>query len=259
MPLTRIAKLASKFATDNSPTILTAMGVTGSLTSIFLASKASFKAAEVLAEEQKWIDTLDQGEQYILDAKGKTLLVWKLYIPAATTTAVTVICIIGANQIGTRRTAALAAAYSLSEKSFHEYKDKVSERLGGAKEQKIKDEVAQDRVAANPVGTREVIITGTGDVLCYDTYSSRYFKSSMEALKKAQNDLNYQILGHDYASLSDFYNLIGLSPTGFSDEVGWTTSRRMELAISTVLSDDQIPCIAISFEVEPVRDYYKFG
>lgn len=247
-----LVQRAGKFAADNSPAILTAIGVTGALTTAYLTGKASFKAAELIADEEARLDT---G----LKPKEKVELVWRLYIPAAATGLLTVTCIIGANRIGTRRAAALATAMTISEKAFTEYKDKVVERLGKNKEQAVRDEIAQERVDRTPVSqTREVIIAGGGDVLCFDVFTGRYFKSDMETIKKAQNDVNYQIINNMYASVSDFYNRIGLPPTGYSDEVGWNSDKLMELDISTTMSDDGRPCISINFAAVPVRDYDRF-
>lgn len=256
MAFDNLAQRASKFAADNSPAILTAIGVTGVLTTAYLTGKASFKAAEIIRKET---DRNDKFTGYEGTLKQNLELTWKLYIPAATTGLVTVACIIGSNRIGTRRAAALATAYTISEKMFTEYKDKVVEKLGEKKEQAVRDELAQERVDKAPVSSsKEIIIAGGGDVLCFDVFTGRYFKSDMETLKKAQNDLNYQIINNMYASLSDFYNLIGLAPTGFSEEVGWNSDKLMELDISTVLSDDGRPCISVNFNVHPIRDYHRF-
>ena len=253
MTLTSVLKHLQKFTIDNSPAILTAIGVTGTLTTSYLTGKASFKAAEVirLAEEQG--GTAEPGLPLL---KEHVRLVWKLYLPAAGMGFLTVGSIILANRIGTRRAAALAAAYSISEKAFAEYKEKVVEKFGEKKEQAVRDAVAQDRVTNNPPG-REVIIAGSGDVLCYDTFTGRYFNSDMETLKSAQNKVNYRVLNDMYASLTDFYNEVGLPPTAYSEEVGWNSDKLMELEFSATISDDGRPCIAVGFAVAPVRDYYR--
>lgn len=250
-----IAKAAEKLAIDNSPAILTALGVTGVLTTAYLTGKASFKAAYRIEDEQSQMNA--HPSHYQLENKEKFLLIWKLYIPAIGTGVVTVVCIIGANRIGSRRAAALAAAFSISEKAFTEYEEKVIEKMGALKERGIHDEIAQDRVSRNPVGEREIIITGNGEVLCYDSFSGRYFESSMEELKKAQNDINYTILSDGYASVGDFYGKIGLSATAYSEEVGWKSDTKLELSFAGTLSEDQRPCIAIEFRAAPVRDYYR--
>ena len=151
----------------------------------------------------------------------------------------------------------MAAAYTVSEKAFEEYREKIVEKLGANKERQARDEVAQDRVNANPVGRTEVIVTGGGNVLCYDMYTGRYFQSDMETIKQAQNNLNHHILNNVYASLNDFYDMIGLSRIKTGDEIGWNSDKLMEIYFSTTMSDDQKPCIAIDFSVEPVRNYFR--
>jgi hypothetical protein len=242
--------------TDNSPAILTAIGVTGTLSTAYLTGKASFKAGDILAREQRLrSQTIDIAP--ILETKEKVQLVWKLYIPAAGSAVMTTAAIVCANRISTRRAAAMAAAYSISEKAWNEYKDKVVEKLGANKERAVRDEIAQDRVNSNPVGVNQVIITGGGDVLCYDMYTGRYFTSDMETLKKAQNDTNYEVLNNFYCSLTEFYNRIGLSSTTTSDDVGWNSDEMLELTFSTTMSDDQRPCLAMSFAVEPIRNFHR--
>ena len=60
-----------------------------------------------------------------------------------------------------------------------EYQAKVVETLGEAKARKIKDEIAKDKVKNDPISNKEVIITGKGDMLCYDVLSGRYFKNNI--------------------------------------------------------------------------------
>lgn len=250
MTISSIARQAERLITNNSPAILTAIGVTGTLTTAFLTGKASFKASEVIRDWEYSPSSIIEVE-----TKEKVRLVWKLYIPAAGTGALTIAAIVFANRIGTRRAAAMAAAYSISDRAFTEYKDKILEQLGHNKEQAVRDEIAQDRINNNPPAAS--IIIGNGEVLCYDAFTDRYFMSSVEALKKAQNDTNYQVNNDWYASLSDFYNRAGLPTTSYSDDVGWNSNQLLELAFSTAMSPDGRPCVSITFQVDPVRDYYK--
>lgn len=236
---------AGKIVADNSPNILTAVGVVGTVTTAVLTGKAAYSSANVLSEESPH-----------LDARERVALCWRLYIPAVGTGALTVTAILAANHVGTRRAAGLAAAYSLSDRAFAEYREKVVEQIGSKKEQVVRDQVAQDRVTASS-GSREIVVVGT-DVPCYDSYTGRYFSSSMETLKAAQNKINYRLNNDGYASLTDFYNEVGLGRTKFSDEIGWSSISQLELTFSTVLSEDQRPCLSISFRTEPIRDYYQF-
>jgi hypothetical protein len=247
MELADVAKRLERFVSNNSPSILSAVSVVGTVTTAILTGRATFKAAGVIREHT------DQQTP----PREKLELIWKLYIPPVASGIGTVACIIFANRIGTRRAAAMAAAYSLSERAFEEYRHKVVERLGEKKERGIQDEIAQDRVLNNPPGKTEVIVTGRGLVLCYDMYTGRYFESDIEAIRKAQNDLNQKILNDYYASLSDLYDLLGLARTTTSDEVGWNCDKLLEITFSTTMSDDGRPCIAISFRVDPIRNYYR--
>lgn len=246
--ISNLLKKASKFTVDNSPAILTAVGVVGAVTTAYLSGRAAFEAANLIA--------LREGsEEIVLEPKEKVEMVWQLFIPAAGSGVMTVVAIIAANRIGTRRAAAMASAYMISEKAFETYRDKVVEKIGKNKEREIRDGVAQDLVCDHPVSTNEVVIID-GDVLFMDAYSGRYFRSDMEKVKSAQNAINYMINHDFYASLQDFYNYIGLPSTTESNEVGWNSDRLMEIEFSTALANSQ-PCIVITFSVIPTRGYYR--
>lgn len=242
------AKKASKFTIDNSPSILTAVGVVGAISTAYLTGRAAFEASNLIA--------LKEGsEQVVLDTREKTELTWKLYIPAVSSGVMTVTCIIAANRIGSKRAAAMAAAYTITEKAFTEYREKVVEKIGANKEQAIRDEVAQDLVCDHPVANNEVIVL-QGDVLFMDSFSKRYFRSDVEAVKHAQNAVNHMIIHDGYASLTDLYNQLGIPSLPTSNEVGWNADRLLEIEFSTTLESNQ-PCIVMGFVVEPIRSYYR--
>lgn len=253
MTLMSLAKTAEKFTVVHSPVILTAIGVTGVLTTAVLTGKASIKAARLIdiehSKERKDI-------RFHMSRKDEVKLVWKQFVPPFTAGALTVAAIIAANQIGTRRAAAMAAAFGLSEKALKEYREQVLEHLGESKEQKVRDDLAQKQVNRNPPKDETVIITNDGDVLCFEPYTGRYFKSQMEKLRKAENDLNYQVLNNFYASLSDFYDLIGLDHTLMSDDFGWNSDKMLELDFSAVLINDR-PCMVMNYQVVPIKDYSR--
>jgi hypothetical protein len=258
--LTDVIQKSSKLVGDNSTTILTVIGVSGTITTAYLTGKASVKAAEMLKEEQEKVS--DQ-EPHRLNDKGqmkfqdKVKKVWPVYIPPVAVGTLTIASIITANQIASKKMAALAVASTVSERAFQEYRDKVVEKLGEKKEVAIRDEVAQDRVSNTPL-TKEVLVVGAGEVLCFDLYTGRYFQSTVEKIRQAENKINYEILNHMYASLSRFYDLVGIPPTQYSDDVGWNgLTERFEIRFSTVLSPDQRPCIAVEFAHPPMPEYTK--
>lgn len=248
LPVSEVLKRTQTLAINNSPTILTGLGVAGAVTTAFLTGKATVKAVRILDEV-----TYDPEPEPTKAEQFK--LVYKEYIPAIGTLALTVTCIIGANRIGNRRAAAVAAAYTLSERAFVEYKEKVLEKLGTKDEQKIRDEIAQDRIDQKPAST--VVVVGSGEVLCFEAYTGRYFMSNMETLKKAQNDVNYIVMNDMYASLSEFYQRVGLPTNDLSDNVGWNCDQMMELEFSACVADDGRPAIVVTFHVAPVAGYAR--
>ena len=248
MDLVALGKLAQRFAIDNSPQILTVVGVAGTVSTAVLTGRAAYKAAEIIQMNEVVRDPLSP--------KDKVNLTWRLFVPPVGTGLLTVTAIVAGSHISASRAAGLAAAYTISEQAFGEYRDKVVERMGVKKEQEVRDEIAQDRVLRDD-RYQTVLISGT-DVMCYDLFSGRYFANSMEGMKQAQNNLNHRMLSDGYASLSDFYELIGLAPTEFSDQIGWVSDELLELSFSTVLSEDQRPCLAVSFRVKPNRRFDRF-
>jgi hypothetical protein len=256
MNLGTIAKLAEKYVTDNSPHILTGIGVAGTLTTAVLTGKASMKAARMIDQEQYKIN-IHEPKGHTLEWREKVFIVWKLYIPPATLAAVTVASIIMANQIGTRRTAAMASAFVTANKMAEDYQKKVVEKLGETKSEQIRNEAGQERLNNDPVENKQIIITGGGNVLCYEPFTGRYFDSTMEELKKAMNDTNFMVINHGYASLSDFYDNVGLPHTEQSDELGWRSDKILDMKFDTYLSTDGRPALTIEYVVEPIRNYYK--
>lgn len=255
MNIAGMAGRAAKFASDHSPAILTAVGVVGTITTAVLTGKAAFRAAQILDDEETRI-IRDSDEP--LNSREKVYLTWKLFVPPVIAGASTIACIIASNRIEARRVSALVAAYALSERAYDEYKTKVIERLGVKKEISVRDELAQDYVTKNPPSA-EMMAWEESDTsqLCCDLFSGRYFLGSVEKIRRAENDINYEILGSDYASLTDFYERVGLPRTTMSDDFGWNTDKRLEVHIGSALTPLGRPCITFDFTVVPIRGYTR--
>ena len=158
-----------------------------------------------------------------------------------------------------KRNAALATAYKLSETALTEYKDKVVEVIGENKEKGIRDKIAEDKVHNNPVSQNQVIITGGGDTLCYDALGGRYFKSSMDKIRKAENELNRLMLRDMYVSLNEFYDELGLDHTKLGDDLGWNLDDGLiELNFSSQLAENETPCLVVDYNVAPNYNFSSF-
>lgn len=244
MNLSHILNNSLKQVKNHSPEILTGLGVSGVITTSYLVAKASFKAKTMIDERDKEVHGVPRNGYP--STKEQAKLVWKLYIPPVIAGTATIACIIGSQKANSRRTAAAFTAYSLTEKAFTEYKEKVVEQIGKGKEKKIRDEVAKDRIEKNPPNAN-VMIFGKGEVLCCELWTGRYFKCDMETLRRAENDLNAMIVNTYYVTLDEFYDLIDLPHTSTSDKLGWDSDKLLELQFSPVLSPDGEPCLAFDY------------
>jgi len=224
---------------ENTPEILTAIGVSGVVTTGYLAVLAGQSAQGEIAAEQI-------AQDRILSRKEKLKLTWKCYIPAVASGIATIACVVGSHRVSTRRTAAAYSLMTFTDAAFKEYREKVAETIGEKKEEAIRDEVVKDRIARNPP-SNEVVLVGPGNVLCCELYTGRYFNSDMHTLLSAENELNARLLREMYATLSDFYCLVGLPYTDMSDDFGWTSDKLVKLKVTTVLADDGRPCLAFNY------------
>lgn len=252
--LTNIAYSARRTIKKYGPQILTGVGIGGFVTTVVLSVRATPKALKCIEEEKEL-----KGEEELKPLEI-VKVAWKPYVPAIGLGIASTVCLIGANSVSTRRTAALATAYKISETALAEYKEKVIETIGEKKEKEVRDKIAEKKIKDNPVSQNTVIITGRGHTLCYDAHSGRYFESDIEKIRKAENIINNKIRNDMYASLNELYDLLGLSHTEMGSKLGWNIDRLptnygLEFYFSSQLSENDEPCLIISYSEPPVYDY----
>ena len=252
--LKRTIKSAERVLTKYSPGILTGIGIAGMIGATFMAVKATPKALYLIETKKK------EAEVEELTPVETMKTCWKCYIPATLTTVLSAVCLIGASAVSAKRNAALATAYSISEAALREYQEKVVEVIGEKKEKAVRDAVAKDQIDRDPVTKSEVvIIDSNSNTLCYEPLSGRYFKSTIDKIKKAEIKLDRQMIQEMYVSLNDFYWEIGLDETDLGDKMGWNLSKGyMDLSFSSQLADDGTPCAVIVYGIPPVYDYQNY-
>ena len=263
MQLKAIFTDLGKAARKHSPEILTGIGIAGMLSTTVLAVRATPKALMLIEEKkrEKKFAVIKDGGDPDLTRLEVIKVAWKPYIPAAVTGVASIACLVGASSVNARRNAALAAAYALSESTLADYKEKVVETIGEKKAQEVKDAIAKDKVENDPVSRKEVAITDKGETLCYDALSGRYFKSDIEYIRRAVNNLNERLLFDTHISLNEYYDEIGLEeifPMG--ENLGWTVDPDsankglIELEFSSQLAEGT-PCLVVGFSNAPRYDY----
>lgn len=254
-----IVKLTERAIIDNAPTLLTAIAVTGTLTTAYLTGKATFKAAAIINEEEIRLSMMETEQDTELTTKDKAKLVWKCYGPPALSVITTIGCMVAANSISSNRIAAIAAAYAVSDRNFGEYKEKVKEMFGEKKEGQVRTAVAQDFVNSNPPAGYIINAAG-GQTLCLDRWTGRYFFSDMQTIRAAENDLaKGMYIGQEVGTLADFYDALRIPVPKCAEPLGWNNDAPIKLAFDTVMAPGDVPCLVMDFANAPFLVDGYFG
>lgn len=247
--LVRIVKDIQSAMKKHSPEILMGVGIAGMVTTTVMAVRATPKALRMIEE---------QTEDAPLTPIEKVKVAWPCYIPAAIVGMASIGCLICSNSVNARRNAALATAYTLTESTLKEYQEKVIEEIGEKRESGIRDAIAKDRLDKNPVTNNTVVITDSGNTMCFDVLSGRYFRSDIDKIKKTVNELNRRMCSENYISLNEFYYELGLEGIKQGDEIGWCIDKGyIDLDFRSRLSDKGEPCLVIDYQIVPQYDYNR--
>lgn len=237
----------------HAPTILTVFSIIALVGTIREASKDGIKAHRAL----KHYATDIQSTVEELTIKEKFLVTWRCYIPTIIMGSITTGLIIGSNTINVKRQAALAAMYTLADNSLREYQGKAVEILGEKAHKKVKQGLKEEALAKSDK-TRETELPEAkrGTHLVYDMTSGRYFRSSVENIRRAENLTHKEINTDGYADLNQFYYHLGLPAIKIGDNLGWNFEKPIDLDLSTDLVKDE-PCIVIDFINSPTFSFLQ--
>lgn len=238
-----ILKTAQTFILRNSHHILTGLALLGVGASVAL----SVRSDRIMHE---W----DIDEFKRLTKEQRIMIYAKIYAPPAIAILATGACIVGAHSISVKRESSLLLAYEGTRQMYDRYRSTVQERLG-PEEKHIAEKAASK---AQPV-PRETIVYGEGDVLFYDAYSGRYFKSTVNKIDRVVNELNYTLLREMCVSLNEFYAGIGLDGISLGDQLGWNEQRQIEVHYGSRVTEEGRACIVLDFVIEPTERWYKLS
>lgn len=249
-------KMIRVFLSKHAPEILTGIGVVGMIATPIMAVKATPTALKAIEADSR---KNHNDDPHAATKAEMVKSAWRYYVPSVVTGGMSIACVVGASAVNLKRNAALATAYALSESALKEYKENVLGVVGEKKETEIRDRIAGKRVEANPVDEAMIIDTHEGNTLCLDSFTGRYFKSSIESLRKAANEVNRQMLYDDTASVNDFYDAIGLPTVDIGDELGWSVQKGyIDLEFSTQLTQRNEPCLVVSHGNRPFAGFRHY-
>ena len=240
----------------HSPEILMGVGVVGVVTSTVMACRATMKLNDILEESKETRDKIKEVEnnpkyedKYSPEDAKKDLTInyvqtgmkiAKLYAPAVVLGGASLGCLLASNDILRKRNAALSAAYMTVDKSFKEYRNRVTERFGEEVEKEIRYGIKAEQLETTVVDEdgNETTITDTVKTMDPTLYSdyARFFDAASPCW---QNDPEYNLMflkaQQQYANdllrakgrlfLNDVYDMLGIEKTKAGQVVGWVYDR----------------------------------
>lgn len=255
MNLKTFAKAARRNVSRNASKILGGLAITGGITAVYFAVTATPKAMILLEEKKK-----ELGVEK-LDAKTIIKTAGPVYIPTAVSMGLSAVCTIGAIHVDERRNAALAAACTLSESALKTYQDKVVETIGKEKEQEIREAVTLDKIAKCPEPKNIPVAKGVKSddisydqlVKCWESLSGNYIWTSKNALERALNGANKQLLSDFRVTENDLFDYLGMEHNRNGDLLGWDTENTLEIETfyASKLDEDGMPCLVLDYATPP--------
>lgn len=246
---------------QHAPEILTVVGVTGVVVATVMACKATLKAEQIINDHKELMNSIHEAEAlepesytsqdivqdkvlaYFMTAKSFV----RLYGPSVAIGTLSLACLVGSSLILKKRNLAIAAAYSLVEKAFNEYRGRVVEELGSEKDfhfrygteyETVVEEVTDDAGKTKKIKKQvQVLKPGTGPSMyarvfeeqVYDTNGnytgssqwspSAEYNASNLILKNAW--ANEHLRARGYLFLNDVYDELGFPRTKAGQMVGW--------------------------------------
>lgn len=258
--LVTAGRYVGALAIEHAPTVLTISAIGGVGATAVLSWRSAVRIKDIKIELDYTSEQKPTRKEYVKAS-------WKELVPPVLMGAATIACIIGAHRIHMQRQAAIAAAYSILNDKYAEYRSEVTKELGDKKERKIVDKLAQEKINKTyGAGPTNIYQTRFGDVLFMDDWTGRFFYSSYEAVEKAKLALTAKAQSQIFVSLNQFYELLEIPTTTCGRHVGWNVCDIQEeyneytIPIDTsstcqTPTEDRLPCTLITYEIEPVINY----
>lgn len=246
----------------HSPEIMIGVGIVGTVASAVMACKATTKVNFVLEEAKANIDVihtsaekgevkaqLDNGEIAMVpyseeDAKKDLTIVYaqtglkfvKLYGPSVVLGALSIASILTSHNILRKRNIALAAAYTVVDNGFKEYRGRVVERFGEALDRELKYNIKAQEVEEVEVDKKgkEKTVKKTVEVADPNMHSvyARFFddgckgwtkdaSTNLYVVTSVQNVANEMLRSRGYLFLNEVYEMLGIYKTPVGQVVGW--------------------------------------
>lgn len=263
----------------NSPTILVFTGIGVGIAGAVTACKATTKLNDILEETKTNVDLIHKSvgdetlsQEYTEEDAKKDLTITyvqagvkvaKLYAPAVVMGVVSIGCILKSHDILSKRNIAIAAAYATVDKSFKEYRERVTERFGSTVDKELKYGIKAKKI------TETVVDEETGkekktkkSAYTVDKFNdmpseyARYFEEytrdnagnviknlawvpngelNLEFLLMQQKLAQQKLEADGCLLLNDVYDMLGLPRSQAGTVMGWRYDKRNPELCNTVV------------------------
>lgn len=227
----------------HSPKILFVAGAVGVVATAVLASRATLKMDEVLMDAQedlekvRRLESVKYSEQ---DRQHDTTLIYvqsafkiaRIYAPTAIVGVLSIAALTGSHVILSRRNVAITAAYAALDKGFRQYRQRVVDELGGAKDKEFRYgltdreivEEDEDGVVVKTVRDKAAHGTSVYATLFDENTSTNWSKRHSQNqlfLQCQQNYANDLLQARGHVLLNDVLDMLGIQRTKAGAVVGW--------------------------------------
>lgn len=239
----------------HSPEIMVVSGVVGAVASTVMACKATLKLETVIEKTKSNVNEVYEAIEHpelapegytpeiakkdiaIFYAKGG-LEIAKLYAPSVILGGLSIATILTSHNVLRKRNVALAAAYSVVDKGFKDYRGRVVERFGEALDRELKYnlkvEEVKETVVDEETGKKKTVKTNieTIDGIDHASDYARFFDDgccgwqkdaelNLYFLKRQQDYANERLKAEGHLFLNDVYKMLGIPVTKAGQVVGW--------------------------------------
>jgi len=246
VPTSLVTKLSrqSLVFKKNSPTIFFVAGVVGTAASTFLACRATMRLADTVTEIEEDLNAVKElrnnpvensnylPEEWRRDTAyvyvKSTLKLVKLYAPATIVGVVSIGLLTTSHVQLNRRNEALMAAYAVLQDAYENYRERVRNNLGEARELELyhsaRSEVVKDELGHKTEVVRADPNTWSPYAKFFDE-GSRHWVQNPEYnrmfIQCQQNHVNDLLTVRGHVFLNECYDLLDIPRTKAGSVVGW--------------------------------------
>lgn len=248
------------------PEILVGAGVVGTVASAVLACRATLKVDDILDETSEKVDIIHEsvdsgktpdGRDYsVEDSKKDLVIVYsqtvvkfvKLYGPSVALGAASIASILSGHNILRKRNLALAAAYTIVDQSFKDYRSRVIDRFGETVDKELKhnlkatkfkikeedEETGKTKTVTKP----GFVVNNPTDVSEYARFFDRFSMNedgesvinpywndvpeyNLMFLKSTERYANERLVSQGRLFLNEVYDMLGIPRSKAGQIVGW--------------------------------------